>query len=227
MLRSMVVIPEPVLETPAEDFAMPWGERECVELAERPGTAAFRDFILKHVGGRDGGVGGRPCMSTGHQSGHYSARAWDWMVRADNPEERERAEGVLDWLLKNNAENFRRVGLTYVIWNKKRWSPRTGGWVNYGGFDDAGNCSSPPCRHPHHDHVHFSFGKPGADGKTSFFRWLKESSPDIDIPKHPKPAPGPSRSTASTVLALAAGAALGAVVVRQIPRLAAKMPRRP
>jgi len=225
----MVVIPEPAIDTPAEPFAESWGERECEELAERPGTAAFRDFILKHVGGRPGGIGGRPCMSTGHQSGHYSARAWDWMVEASDPEEREMAEAVLDWLIKNDAENFRRVGLTYVIWNKKRWSPRSKGWVNYGGFDSQGRCASPPCRHPHTNHVHFSFGKPGADGETSFYQWLAQSG-DLEPPTRPPPvlppAPTAGPSKATVALSLVAGTALGWTIAQQLPKLAAMVPPR-
>lgn len=220
----MVTLPRPQNIEPAEDFAPAWGERECVEIEDRPGVVAFRDFVMKHLGGRKGWIGGRPCMSTGHQSGHYSARAWDWMISAEDPAERERADALLAWLLENDAEMFRRVGLTYMIWDRKRWSPRTGKWVPYDGYDADGNCPSGSCRHPHHDHVHFSFGKAGADGDSSFYRWVTSSDPQMPTqpPSTPSPAPGRTRA----VVSLGLGALVGWFAASQIPRVAQLVPRR-
>jgi hypothetical protein len=58
----------------------------------------------------------------------------------------------------------RRLGIMYIIWNKKIWGTysASSGWRPY-------SCSGVTgC---HQNHVHFSFSKAGASGKTSY--WTK------------------------------------------------------
>lgn len=178
------MLPRPTFTEPAEPFASPWGEREC-DQRPKPGVEAFATFVHEHQGGHIGRIVG-PC---GVKSGHASGRAWDWMISAIDPEQRARAEELIAWLLANDAEIFRRAGLRYLIWDKRVYTSLTGAWKPYDGYDERGQCARPPCRHPHTDHVHFSFSKEGAAGQTSFFRWLRGEQPSPG----PTPGPGPAR----------------------------------
>lgn len=162
----------------------------------------FLKFVLKHQGGSQGRTLG-PCD---HISGHASGRAWDWMIRADVTEERAKADELIDWLLANNAEIFRRAGLAYIIWDKQIYSALDPRWKPYDGFDEAGDCIRPPCRSPHTDHVHFSFNIPGADGKTSFYRWLGADMPEV-VPPPPTPLAKQSANHAPLFIAFAVGLA--------------------
>lgn len=160
----------------------------------------FRDFVLANCGGRHGNTV-RACVD--RPSGHSSGRAWDWMVNASDEQEKAAADGLIAWLLANDAELFRRAGLTYLIWDRRSWSAVGKGWHPYDGFDEAGRCPSGSCRNPHLDHVHFSFSKEGADGKTSFYDWLRVGSPQL------VPAPSPRPTAKASV---GAGAAIGFVL---------------
>jgi len=205
------MLPQPVFDTPVEPL-MGSDESACEPNAYRPGVLAFKDFVLEHQGGSNGGTA-RPCG--GSTSGHHAARAWDWMIDAYDPEQKARADELLDWLLANDAELFRRAGLAYVIWDKKAWSAFKPYWHPYDGFDDQGRCSS-NCRNPHTNHVHFSFNWPGADGKTSFYRWLGTDQPVKPPPQPPPqpppvtpPEPKPLEHITRTTLPFFAGAAVG------------------
>lgn len=183
---------------------MPWGETEC-DQSEKPGVAAFARFVTGHQGGIIGRIVG-PC---GPKSGHASGRAWDWMINALDPVERQKADELIAWLLADDQERFRRVGLRYIIWNKRIFSSQQPRWRPYDGYDAAGRCPSPPCRHPHTNHVHFSFSKEGAGGQTSFYRWLDGTDPGPTVTPTP---PVRSRQPAIGWLALGALFGFGAVM---------------
>lgn len=196
-------LPTPTFETPAEPFASPWGEREC-DQTPKPGVEAFAKFVVEHQGGRYGRIVG-PC---GVRSGHASGRAFDWMIEADLPDERQAAEELLKWLLARDAEMFRRAGLRYVIWDRQIFSSRSPAWRPYDGYDASGACPSPPCRHPHRNHVHFSFSREGAAGQTSFYAWLRDGAPAH--PQPPAPTPGaPKQASAASLWWTALGAIFG------------------
>jgi hypothetical protein len=63
----------------------------------------------------------------------------------------------------NTHTMVRRLGVMYVIWNRRMWSAWTGQWetfcVQRGEVQGAGLEAVP---HPHNDHEHFSFSWPGA-----------------------------------------------------------------
>lgn len=170
---------------------------------DKPGVLAFRKLVLAAVGGGAGGIS-RPC-ALGEPSDHHEGRAWDWSVRADTPADVARVDEVLAWLLASDAKGdahamLRRAGLRYILWNSRTWSVRTKDWQPYTGTN------------PHTDHVHFSFGWPGARGETSLYR--EEPQPQPPKPPNPKPpgvepAPDSPAATASYPLAFAAGAAAG------------------
>lgn len=201
------MLPDPLFYTPAEPL-MTSDESVC-DPKERPGVHEFIKFVTKHQGGASGRTLG-PCGGT---SGHAAGRAWDWMIRADVPEQRAQADELIAWLLANGAEIFRRAGLSYIIWDKHVWSALRPEWRPYDGFDEDGKCTRVRCRDPHTNHVHFSFNWPGAEGETSFYHWLASGKPVQPPIVPPEPPAKPFRPVdfATRVVPLLAGAVLGFV----------------
>lgn len=144
-----------------ESFASYQPQQSCA-AAPLPGTAALRDLALRTYGqGHDGGAI-RSCASGG-QSEHKEGRAWDWMLDVHDRSERRIAGHFLGWLLAPGAQGraaamARRLGVMYVIYNRKIWSAYSPGWRDYTGSS------------PHTDHIHISLSWNGARGTTSFWR---------------------------------------------------------
>ena len=153
------------------------GQTKCSPDA-KPGVVAFQQMVLAEYPGTGAGGIGRDC-SYGGQSEHKEGRAWDWGVSAADASHREMVADLLDWLSAtdrygNEHALARRLGIMYVIWNKRIWFPLSG-WRTYCEMkkgvcvgDDGG------ARSPHTDHVHFSFTWAGARKQTSF--WHSERS---------------------------------------------------
>jgi hypothetical protein len=137
----------------AEDYA-PLEDESACDPTPKPGVEIFRDWTLEAYGGSDLGIV-RPCG--GGRSGHYSGRAWDWGVQAGDP----RADRFFSRIFANQHEILRRAGITYLIHDGSIWSTGTRQWRPYSG----------PNRHT--DHVHVSFGTPGAIARTTFYQRLK------------------------------------------------------
>lgn len=130
----------------------------------KPGVLKFRKLVLSSYPdtGSDGIV--RAC-GIGGTSEHKEGRAWDWAVSARNPRQRAEAEALLRWLLAPDAEGHqaamaRRLGIMYIVWDRHMWRAydASAGWQPY----TRGEA--------HTDHVHFSFSRAGAAGRTSFWR---------------------------------------------------------
>jgi hypothetical protein len=155
------------------------GQSKCAP-SPKPGVLAFQAMVLRAYPGTGVGGIGRAC-NIGGQSEHKEGRAWDWTVNVSVPYQRAAAESLIDWLLKpdrygNEAAMARRLGIMYLIWNRKIWGS-WGGWQVYcvqkpNGCKEPGKGGS--LRHPHTDHVHFSFTWPGARKETSY--WHKDRS---------------------------------------------------
>jgi hypothetical protein len=129
---------------------------------EAPGVAAFRQLLRDRYGANAGGIL-RGC-NVGGASDHKEGRAYDWMLDANRATDRAKADEVLNWLLAtdeygNRHAMARRLGITYIIWNRRIWSVwnHSAGWQPYTGWS------------PHTDHIHFSFGWEGARQQTSFW----------------------------------------------------------
>ena len=149
------------------------GQSKCSPDA-KPGVVAFQQMVLAEFPGTGAGGIGRDC-SVGGQSEHKEGRAWDWGVSAASASHRESVSDLLDWLFAtdrygNEHAMARRLGLMYLIWNKRIWFPLSG-WRTYCVTkkevcvgDDGG------IRSPHTDHVHFSFTWAGALKETTFWR---------------------------------------------------------
>lgn len=174
-------LPTVASREPVEPFAPSELQTTC-DPTEKVGVAAWRDFLLGLRGGTNLGIV-RAC-DKGGASEHKEGRAFDWGMNAQNPADATNVTEVLAWVLAPDAAGadaalFRRLGLMYVIWNKNVWSTRTKRWMPYTGAN------------PHTDHVHFSFGWPGALAQTSFFRWLGV---------RPSPSPVSSQATRDTTV---------------------------
>lgn len=212
-------------DSPPESFASSGRADVCSQTA-KSGVLAFRDIVLAEFGGTSFGIC-RPC-DKGTASDHHAGSAWDWGMLASDPEQAARVDDLLGLLLSpdaqgNEAALFRRLGLTYIIWNRQIWSTKLGKkWQPYRG------------PHPHEDHVHFSFSPAGARGETSFWDgWIlpaEEPCPDLggghtDPPIPPLPGPPPisggatgTPSRALMVVGFALGAAGGWTGINHLSR---------
>ena len=178
-----------------EVYAPYQGQTLC-DPVTKPGVAKYRDLILKtYPGTRNSGTT-RAC-SQGGKSEHKEGRAWDWGVNSTSSSDVAKVNDLFKWLFAtdsygNKDANVRRLGIMYIIWNKKSWHAGRGGWGAY-------SCSgTTDC---HQDHVHFSFGWAGALAKTSY--WTGIVSPVLDPPGTPVTFPktvtiDPLRTTATT-----------------------------
>ena len=144
-----------------EGYARYEGQTQCLGV-EQPGVVAFRSLVMAAFPGSRNISILRAC-GVGGTSEHKEGRAWDWGVYATRPNEAAMAEELLDWLLAtdrhgNRHAHARRLGIMYIIWNRRRWASWSpDGWSAYTGSN------------PHTDHIHFSFGWPGARKETSFW----------------------------------------------------------
>lgn len=152
---------------PVDDYAVGEDESVC-DPTEKPGTKAFRAWVISRWRGYDAGIV-RAC-NIGGPSGHKSGKSWDWGTPAGavqvngKPNEPAQAETFLAELFKNENELLRRAGITYLIWQRKIWSTRTKAWSPYTGPD------------PHDTHVHFSFSTKAANGETSLYSQIPKAS---------------------------------------------------
>lgn len=145
-----------------EGFATYQKQTTC-SPSPKPGAVKLKNLLLRtYPGTRSLGIS-RAC-SVGGVSEHKEGRAFDWGVRYANAAERAKASAFLTWLLKpdaagHKAANARRLGVMYVIWDKRIWGAYAAnqGWRPYHGAD------------PHTNHVHISLSRAGATGTTSFW----------------------------------------------------------
>ncbi|MDX6201408.1 MAG: hypothetical protein QOJ83_908, partial [Frankiales bacterium] len=150
------------LTSAIEAFQPYVGQTTCDPVA-KPGVKAFLNLLLAAYPdtGSDGIV--RDC-GIGGQSEHKEGRAFDWQVSATNPTDVKHVNDLMAWLLAtdrygNKDAMFRRLGLMYMIWNKRIWKSYQAdrGWQPYSGVSE------------HTDHVHFSFSWAGARKATSYW----------------------------------------------------------
>jgi hypothetical protein len=163
-----------------EGYAPLQAESFCRKHVE-PGVKAFEHLALKAYANSHSDGDNRPCQSG--TSEHYDGRAWDWGVDHRKPKLRADGRSMLHWLFAKDADGnkaavFRRLGLMYVIWNKRIWGTWSKHWEPYR-CRGANAC--------HVTHIHFSFGWAGAERKTSY--WTGKVSPVLP-PDYPVFAKG-------------------------------------
>ena len=163
------------------------GQRKCSPSA-KPGVERFRSLVLRAYPGTGYGLIGRAC-NVGGTSEHKEGRAWDWGINARNASQKRAAEDLFKWLFAkdsygNSNAMVRRLGVMYIIFNRKIWFPGNG-WRVYCRQRPRG-CVAPGgggLRHPHDDHVHFSFTWKGAMKRTTF--WSPSRSMIAGVAGHP------------------------------------------
>jgi hypothetical protein len=154
----------PAPETPSFRAAIePASEYEpgaVCDPVNRPGAKKLAGLIRATYGaGETIGIARDACYTT---SEHNDGRALDWMNSASNAKDRAQVRSFIDWALAADKHGHefamaRRLGIMYMIWNKRIWRSYAPGWEAYTG----------PV--PHTDHIHISLNLDGASGRTSFW----------------------------------------------------------
>jgi hypothetical protein len=173
---SIAVSPPRVDVSAAIEAPAPYQAQFLCSDTVRPGVKALRDLLLKTYAGTRSVSEVRACGSGLSTSEHYDGRALDWGVNVANAKQKKQGQAMLDWLLApdeygNSNAMARRLGIMYVIWNKRVWRSYTGEWGPY-------SCSGVTACHK--DHMHISFGWAGALKKTSY--WTKQVSEVLPPP---------------------------------------------
>ena len=157
-----------------EDYAG-YVEPERCRPAPKPGVRAFAD-LLEDAYPDTAWIGiSRACEGT-PTSDHQEGRALDWSRDASDKHERAAVEDLFAWLFATDRygnENalVRRLGISYIIWNRKIWGSWSQEWEVYCVKKPSG-CRDPDTHalmNPHTDHVHISFGWPGAREQTTYW----------------------------------------------------------
>ena len=185
-------VPQPAVALPeALDVATTYRQQYSCDPAAKRGVEEFLRMLLKtYPMGHSGGIV-RGC-GIGSTSEHKEGRAVDFMLSVNVPEQKAAGDALTAWLTGKDAHgvvggNARRVGVMYVIWNKRIWSVYSSeGWRTYTG----------PV--PHTDHVHISFSWDGAMARTSWW----DSTPVTNVDQGPCPVykgqPAPVYTTRRT-----------------------------
>lgn len=192
-LTSPVTLPDKL------DPASPYQPQSACFPVDKPGAVKLKNLLLSTY------KVGSAHISRGCNEGvseHSDGRAIDWMVGIKDKKEKKAAADFLAWVTASNGENARRLGIQYLIYNKKIWSIYR---VKEGWRPSSG----------HTDHIHISLGWAGARGDVSFwtgkvgkvdygpcvvFAGLKASAIDqVRTTPCPKPPPAVRTSTRSAV----------------------------
>ena len=146
---AATVTPQPTRTLPtALDVVPAYQDQRSCDPAAKPGVEAYARMVLTtYRQGHSGGIV-RGC-GIGATSEHKEGRAFDWMLSVNNPAEKAAGDALTAWLTGKDAHgvvggNARRLGVMYVIWNRRIWSTYriADGWRPYTGSS------------PHTDHVH-------------------------------------------------------------------------
>jgi hypothetical protein len=155
--------PTPPFGAAIDNYARYDPQKTCDPTA-KPGVVDFRDLLNRTYGTHSSGIG-RPCGSD--TSEHYDGRALDYTLDVNNAADRAVANDLLAWLFNtdqygHNHAMARRLGVMYVIWNRQIW----GAWSPNAWQPRPCDGSPSDC---HTNHIHFSFGWPGAQRQTSWW----------------------------------------------------------
>jgi hypothetical protein len=157
-----------------EDYAGYEAPVKC-RPAAKPGVRAFAD-LLEDTYPDTAWIGIERECHRDATSDHQEGRALDWSRDASDRSHRSDVKDLFEWLFAEDRHGntdaiARRLGITYLIWNRRIWGSWSGSWGVYCVQKPAG-CRDPESRsilNPHTDHVHISFGWPGARMQTTFW----------------------------------------------------------
>jgi hypothetical protein len=176
-----------------EDYAEYEGQKRC-KPKPKPGLLSFQELLQTTYPDSTWFGISRGC-DVGGTSEHKEGRAMDWSRDATNAAHRKTVNQLFEWLFAedeygNENAMARRLGIMYVIWNRRMWSSWDQEWEVYC-VQKRKVCKDPDSKsavHPHDDHVHFSFGWAGAKMKTSFFNpELSKGDPQPEPSESPSP----------------------------------------
>jgi hypothetical protein len=196
-------VPRSAVSLPAQVEAFsPYLPQVSCDPKAKPGVVAFEQLMLTTF--RAGSSGGivRNCSAPGVAGGrseHKEGRAWDWMLNPNSYTDQAAGAQAISWLLADDATNARRLGVMYLIWNRRIWSAHDNaqGWRPYNYGD------------PHTSHIHVSFSWAGAEKRTSWWTGVvapteygpcqefvgRPTAPYGDtVNTKPCPKPGPNKS---------------------------------
>jgi hypothetical protein len=190
-----------------EDYAEYEGQKRCKPKA-KPGLLSFQEVLQTTYPDSTWFGISRGC-DIGGTSEHKEGRAMDWSRDATNPAQRKTVSQLFEWLFaedEHGNENamVRRLGIMYIIWNRQMWSSWDQEWEVYC-VQKRKVCRDPDSKaavHPHADHVHFSFGWPGAKMQTSYWNpeLSKGEAPEPEPSVSPSPPHSVTRSSAPSLL---------------------------
>lgn len=177
----------PVAFATAPEAPSPYQAQVSCDPVEKPGAVAIRSLLKATYGKANSGGITRAC-SVGGASEHKEGRAYDWGLNVNNASDKAMADSFVAWVSGPDAKgvaggNGHRLGIQYVIWNKRIWNARSG-WKAYTGAS------------PHTDHVHISLSWDGAFKRTSWWTGKAVTNRDIGpcqvyvgepAPKYTKP----------------------------------------
>lgn len=153
--------PTPSFPARIDAYARYEGGTTC-SPTNKLGPAALKNIVMETYGRRAWNIA-RPCSSSSINE-HKEGRALDVAFNASSASSRKAANDFLYWLLRpdvhGNRHAFaRRLGIMYVIWNRKIWRAYrpNAGWLWYTGSN------------PHTDHIHLSFSWAGARRQTTWW----------------------------------------------------------
>lgn len=192
------IAPQAVADMPAspqfgpviEEYADYEGQKRC-KPKPKAGTLALSELIQSTYPDTTW-IGISRACNIGGSSEHKEGRALDWSRDVDDRAERRSVREFLKWLFAedqygNENAMVRRLGIMYVIWNRRIWSTWDESWDVYC-VQKKRKCKDPDSKsalHPHTDHVHISLGWPGAKMQTSY--WEPNRSFDGPPPADEKP----------------------------------------
>jgi hypothetical protein len=161
---ARAAVPNAPVTLPADIEVMPpYQPQTFCDPVPKPGIKTFAKVLTSTYPGTAIVSLARPCASG--TSEHYDGRAIDWGVNVANDKQRAKGKAFIHWLLAadeagNPHAMLRRLGIMYIIWNKRIWGGWSQSWRPY-------SCSGYTACHK--DHMHLSFDWSGAMKKTSFW----------------------------------------------------------
>nr|WP_284290045.1 hypothetical protein [Angustibacter aerolatus] len=119
--------PTPTKTLPTKlDVVPSYQDQRSRDPAAKPGVEAYARMVLTtYRQGHSGGIV-RGC-GIGATSEHKEGRAFDWMLSVNKPAEKAAGDAFTKWLTGKDEHGVvgghaRRLGVMYVIWNKRIWS---------------------------------------------------------------------------------------------------------
>jgi len=176
---AAVATPAAAVTLPVAIEDMPsYQPQSFCDPVNKPGPVAFGALLTTTYPDTSVVDISRSCTSESGTSEHKDGRALDWGANYKNAQQVKEVNAVFAWLFATDAAGnkyamLRRLGIMYIIWNKRIWGTWSQSWQPY-------SCSGVTACHQ--DHVHFSFDWAGAKKRTSF--WTGTVGAPVPVPNY-------------------------------------------